>query len=174
MFKPDPHGLKVTRRPHTNLMFDSHPDSVSAFIWDWTPNMSIGNPKDADTPQPFFITQTEEQNMGKPNTFESSAVVQAIIRGDFDSELKGLTEAIKSRRTIVRQIENTAKRAEFKVGDRVRFIDLRPKYMIGLEATITEFLRTKIAVKVVEEHKDEARRFAHGQIVVSPSMIEKV
>jgi hypothetical protein len=95
-------------------------------------------------------------------------VVSAVIDGHLDSELESLQNAIDARNKI-----NTVKKAAmFKVGDKVRFVNGRPKYLCGLTATITG---KKIKKFVIKFDEGQLPSYKYGGAVTCPAeLLEKI
>lgn len=95
-----------------------------------------------------------------------SEVITAALSGDLDDGLDGIIAACNERRVIVsRSLYHT-----LKVGDRVRFMNGRPKYMVGVEGTVVGKKQSKLVVDL-----DESRgRFNGKGVVCPPSCLEKL
>ena len=79
----------------------------------------------------------------------------AIITGELDNELDGLTQAISFRRS--QQVNQT--RINLSVGQHVWFNQsVRPTYMVGAEAIVKKINRKRIEVDLLEP----AGRFHKG------------
>ena len=108
-------------------------------------------------------------NANQTNTSISyEQVVNAIITGKMDDGLDQLFEAIRFRRSA----RNIVKAMSFNVGQKVRFVKGRPKYLIGLTAIITK-LNNK-TVSICFEDKKAAGKFGLGPIRCPFSLIETV
>jgi len=95
-----------------------------------------------------------------------TALLKDIMSGEYDGDLVGISDAIKWRRDITSQVNALS----LKPGDRVRFVgNVNPSYLRGVEATIKSKRTKKFVVTV-----DPVGRFRSGNIVVDPSLIEKV
>lgn len=99
---------------------------------------------------------------------DSTDVTTAILNGALDDNFEAIREAMKQRNKSRAAIL----KANLKIGDRVRFIDGSPKYLIGLIAIVRSKKRTKIGIEFVD--KIAARRFGHGVVTASPDMVEPV
>jgi hypothetical protein len=68
-----------------------------------------------------------------------------ILRADLTIDDFGLiydTLKVKQRRVANKQVQI------LEVGDRVRFTNIKPKYMIGEQGTVTGFASTRVVVKL--------------------------
>lgn len=92
-----------------------------------------------------------------------------IMGGMHDDELDAIAEAVAFRRKALQPHHSVY---EFNVGDKVRFRDnARPKYIQGVEATITGYHRTKVTLTFDRTQG----RFRAGATVTAPvSILEKV
>ena len=89
-----------------------------------------------------------------------------ILNGAYDDQLEDILDALKRRKEILA----TQSFWELKVGDKIRFVNsIRPTYLAGLEATVTEKRTKKLGVKL--DHP--VGRF-YGTITVPPSLVEKI
>ena len=95
-------------------------------------------------------------------------VVSAIIDGDLDTELESLQNAIDSRS----KINNMKKVAMFKIGDKVRFQNGRPKYLVGCTATIISKKQKNFVIKF-DEGQIQGTRYT-GNVTCPPAMLEKI
>jgi len=106
-----------------------------------------------------------------PNTenppFTVYQVVSAIIDGDLDTELESLTNAISERT----KLNNIKKAAMFKIGDRVRFVDGRPKYLVGLTAIIVKKKQKNFVVQFDEGQNTGKYR---GNVTCPPNLLEAI
>lgn len=99
----------------------------------------------------------------------SQDIVSAIISGDLDDDFDTIKQAIKMRGEHLAQ----ARRLSLKPGDTVVFTNLRPKYLIGLEAEVVKINPKKVVLKCPD--KPEYGRFAgSSNVSCQPDMIEKV
>ena len=94
-------------------------------------------------------------------------VVSAIIDGHLDTELESLQNALDSRS----KINDVKKAAMFKIGDKVRFINGRPKYLCGLTATIVSKKQKRFVVKF-DEGQDTGRFY--GNVTCPANLLEKI
>ena len=74
-----------------------------------------------------------------------------LNRGDYDSQLNSIARAVGTRIKVRREYNDVVALANFKVGDRVKLADIRPKYMIGAVGTITE-VTDKIKINLDRPH----------------------
>jgi hypothetical protein len=93
-----------------------------------------------------------------------SKFVIPMLCGDFDEYLDSIELAVRERRADI-----APKAWHFKVGDRVRFTRVRPKYLIGAVGTISKVN----SVKVVVDLDQQTGRF-YRNITTPTSMIEKI
>lgn len=102
------------------------------------------------------------------NEIMATDVAVAILSGRLDDDLDIIRDAMKTRKS--------AKAASLKdslsVGDRVRFISGRPKYLIGLEAIVRSKKQKRIGIEFVD--KVAAGRFGYGTVTASPDMLEPI
>ncbi len=100
---------------------------------------------------------------------KATTVMQNIVNGEYDADLRQLNNACSARRKTV---EDTAKQVMFiglSVGDKVRIVNARPRYLIGATAVIVR----KNQKKVVIDLDQPRRRFQFG-ITCPVNMIEKI
>ena len=90
--------------------------------------------------------------------------VLSIIKGEHDEYLDNLIQVCQNRKR-----DMAPKIWEYKVGDRVRFVNVRPKYLNGATGTVKKINRTKVVVDLDERRE----RFFHN-ITTPLTMIEKV
>ena len=95
-------------------------------------------------------------------------VVSAIIDGDLDTELESITNAIDERNKLT----NIKKAAMFKIGDKVRFQNGRPKYLNGLTATITGKKVKNFTIKFDEGQLPSYKY--QGNVTCPPTLLEKI
>lgn len=72
--------------------------------------------------------------MGKQTPL--TQVVTAIVTGAVDGDLDAINQALRDRYKIVRAQKSAIAAATVKVGDKVRIVNLRPKYLAGLTGTV--------------------------------------
>lgn len=97
-------------------------------------------------------------------------VLDTILVAD-ETQLNQIQQAVKQRKEIVlgRMVLGLNK------GDKVRFNGkIRPKYLVGLEATVEKVNQKSVGVRLVEDDKAAARRFGHGVIRCPISLIETI
>lgn len=92
-------------------------------------------------------------------------ITEQIAMGSYDNELNIIMEACRVR------IKHMAVQAghQLNQGDRVRFTGGRPRYLIGLEATVVKVMHTWVTVKLDRP----VGKFA-GEIRTPMTLIEKV
>jgi hypothetical protein len=95
-----------------------------------------------------------------------SDVITAALSGDIDEGLDGIIAACGERKKVLsRSLYYT-----LNIGDRVRFVNGRPKYMIGVHGTVVGKKQSKLVVDL-----DETRgRFGSKGILCPPSCLEKL
>lgn len=91
-------------------------------------------------------------------------IALSIIKGEHDEMLDTLIQVCQNRKR-----DMAPKIWEFQVGERVKFVNVRPKYLNGAVGTIKKINRTKVVVDL-DERRD---RFFHN-ITTPLTMIEKV
>lgn len=64
-----------------------------------------------------------------------------VRSGELDQELDEMIVVLKARKDYLLPSAN-----EFSIGDRVKIISARPKYLKGVKATVTEVKRTRVVV----------------------------
>ena len=99
-------------------------------------------------------------------------LTQQIYSGQADEFLDRILDAVKERKSQVREVENRDQFLSLSVGDEVAFNDhCRPKYIRGMKAVVVKHNRTKIVVRLTETR----RRMTEGTEVVTPvSILSKV
>ena len=98
----------------------------------------------------------------------TTTVATAILNGQLDDGFDMIREAMKQRKDARAAIL----KASLRVGDRVRFINGSPKYLIGLEAVVRNKKQKRIGIEFVD--KGAAGRFGYGIVNASPSMVEPI
>lgn len=103
-------------------------------------------------------------------------MINEILDGALDDELETILEAIRNRQVVLRQKETLRKKGEFKVGDKVKFQGISPKYLNGIKATIVEMSGRKSGTVLVNVDEDfRAKRYSGSRNVSVPlTAIEKV
>lgn len=97
-------------------------------------------------------------------TITSTDVVSGIVFGMFDDDLDRIAEALKARREAKREL------LVFTAGDNVVFnTRTHPVYMQGIKAVVTGVKRTKVVVKISEDH---GRFHAGAAITTSPDLLD--
>jgi hypothetical protein len=91
-------------------------------------------------------------------------IVTPILSGECDEFLKSIIDTAQLRQTQLKP-----KIYEFNVGQRVKFVNVNPKYLVGAQGTIKRINRTKVVVDL--DH--QTGRFFRN-ISTPLSMIEKV
>ena len=103
----------------------------------------------------------------------SSEIIRAIMAGDADDGLNDIIDAAITRR---RQAARVAA-AKMDVGTRVRLVNVKPKYLGGIEGEITRPMNSEGQVMVRLDHAPvsprSSRRFKQ-EMWVSPQIIEVV
>lgn len=96
---------------------------------------------------------------------DSTEVIIAIVNGKLDDDLESLAVAIQQRIKTKAQIVALS----LRLGDQVKFTNVRPKYLIGNIGTIVKISPETIVVDLLEP----AGRY-HKNITCKADMIEKV
>jgi hypothetical protein len=92
---------------------------------------------------------------------------KAIMLGEYDEYLDQIENAVSLRRK-----DMAPKIWEYRVGDTVRLVNCRPKYIVGALAEVKKINRTKIEVRLFETASDRFTKFTN--ITVPLTMVEKV
>lgn len=103
---------------------------------------------------------------------EINEILNAITSGQLDSNLEALESRIRDR---MRQ-RATVDFMQLKVNDRVRFINIRPKYLIGLYGTLASHFvtgRKNYKAEIMVENTPYAKEFAGRKVKVPISCIQK-
>ena len=87
-----------------------------------------------------------------------------VLSGQMDEYLDGMLQTIQLRKK-----DMAPKIWEFQVGERVKFVNVRPKYLNGAVGTIKKINRTKVVVDL-----DERRERFYTNITTPLSMIERI
>ncbi len=88
-----------------------------------------------------------------------------ILGGEYDHVLNDLATACRQRRKLLQGAATAMIMAAVKVGDTVRFINIRPKYLMGATAEVIGKRRTKLEVKFDKNYG----RYKKGYTVTIPS-----
>lgn len=108
----------------------------------------------------------------KPETMEK--VLKLIAQADED-ELKILYTATHERSKLLRRITHIKALRTFEVGDKVRLVDIRPKYMVGLRGTIIAHQGTKFLVELDNPiNRGSKGRQWSKQLVVPPGCCQAI
>jgi hypothetical protein len=71
-------------------------------------------------------------------TDPSVGIFDEIEAGIWDDGLEAIIEAAVARRKFVRDMKGANNQIEFKHGEHVRIVDIRPKYLNGITGTINK------------------------------------
>ncbi|HUW01783.1 MAG TPA: hypothetical protein VMW08_05490 [Acidimicrobiales bacterium] len=103
---------------------------------------------------------------------QTHGIAGQIIHGEFDDSLDAILDAVTQRRKATRNVRVAQAFAGFAVGDTVRFNDkTRPKYLVGVEGTITKKRQSKVEVTLTA---GVGKFFAGSPIVVPVELIDAV
>ena len=75
-------------------------------------------------------------------------IIITIMAGSVDADLQRISDALRER---MRQQRTTARftvAASIKVGDTVRIVDCRPKYLVGMRAEVTGITGTQVSLRL--------------------------
>ncbi len=97
-----------------------------------------------------------------------NAIVLDILQGKHDGDLDAIQAAVTERRKLVRKTVGAVTLREIGVGQKVRLLAIRPKYMIGKIGIVVD----KTASKFVVDFIDETGRFGRGRVTVPASCVE--
>lgn len=64
-------------------------------------------------------------------------IIDLIDGGELDDKLDILIDAAVTRRNYLRDMRGAMNKATLSTGTRVRLVNIRPKYMIGIQGTIS-------------------------------------
>lgn len=106
--------------------------------------------------------------MDDTTTITGMDVATEILNGSLDNDFETIREAMKQRQDA----KSALMKASLNIGDRVRFVNGRPKYLIGLEAIVKDKRQKRIGIEFVD--KAAAGKFGYGTISASPDMIERI
>lgn len=94
-------------------------------------------------------------------------VIEYLHSGDYDEELDLLADQVRQRQQIVASL-NASK---LKRGDTVEMLNIRPKYLTGLTATVTSVRGDKVEATMDQT----ARKFREGSpVVLNANCVRKV
>lgn len=94
------------------------------------------------------------------------SIIKAILGGEADDSLPNIIDAARTRQKLLA----ATLKYTLKVGDRVRFNqEARPKYLVGVEATVTQILPSNLDVTI-----DQPVGKFHNRIRTSPRLIEAI
>lgn len=96
-------------------------------------------------------------------------LVEAILTGRFDDHIEHLYDAVRERKRIRRDIAARVQFHTLGVGDKVKLVNLRPLYLVGLTGTIASKNRTRISVRL----DTPVRRYG-STVNCKPEMLEAV
>jgi hypothetical protein len=68
----------------------------------------------------------------------SASIFDDINNGYWDEGLDAIIEMAVARRTFLRDSKGAQNQVEFKHGDAVRIVNIRPKYMTGVRGSINK------------------------------------
>lgn len=101
----------------------------------------------------------------------SASIIQAVLAGDVDDDLDGISGAINDRRRSLRATQSRLVFHTLKPGDKVRLVNLRPKYLVGEIATVVRKNQTRVVVTL--DNPTLSGRF-RGEVTAAANMLEKV
>jgi hypothetical protein len=95
-----------------------------------------------------------------------SKIQEMILRGELDEHLPALRKEIDTRVLLTREF------IEWVEGDRVRINErCRPKYLCGVEATITGVRRTRVTIRL---DKTVGRFSSERDITIPVDLLDKI
>ena len=68
----------------------------------------------------------------------SASIFDDINNGYWDEDLDAIIEMAVARRKFLQQAKGAQNQVEFKHGDAVRVVNIRPKYLTGITGTINK------------------------------------
>jgi len=96
---------------------------------------------------------------------QTHGIAGQILHGEFDDSLDAIYEAVSERRKATRSVRIAQAFSGFNVGDTVRFNNkTRPKYLAGVEGTITRKRQSKVEVTI----NTDVGKFRTGSPIVVP------
>lgn len=105
-------------------------------------------------------------------------ILGAIDTGKLDRYLDELSRAIRARREVIRHREAMVNVETLKKGDRVRLVNLRPKYLTQYDAIIVKpaLARNNEPGFVIDLDTDLVRvgRYSTKGVTVPASCVEKI
>lgn len=102
-----------------------------------------------------------------------ATVLAAIAAGDLDADLARVNTALNARIKAKRTMDATMNVAMIAKGDTVRIVgNIRPKYMVGLTATVVDTNRTRVVVNFPDTAA--AGRFRNATRVTVPATCVEV
>lgn len=105
--------------------------------------------------------------MDTATPFTTYNIVSAIIDGHLDSEIESIQNAITTRN----KVNASKKAAMLKIGDKVRFVNGRPKYLVGLTATIVGKKQKNLVVKFDD---GQVTGKYSGNVTCPPNLLEAI
>lgn len=67
---------------------------------------------------------------------DAQKVGKAIVFGLYDEHLDFLGDLVHQRKLMLREQKRSEMRATLRTGDKVRFVNIRPQYMVGKTGTV--------------------------------------
>jgi hypothetical protein len=99
------------------------------------------------------------------------SIIPGIMTGQYDDELEGIIGAINHRRKMLREASAAGVFHTLKPGDKVRLVNLRPKYLVGQTATVVRKNQTRVVVTI--DNPPIGGRF-QGEVTAAAHMLEKI
>lgn len=97
-----------------------------------------------------------------------NTIVIDIINGKHDADLSAILAAAAERSKIVKKTVGAVTLRQINVGQKVRLLAIRPKYMIGKIGIVVDKTTSKFVVDFI----DETGRFGCGRVTVPASCVE--
>ncbi len=109
----------------------------------------------------------------------SASIFDDIEAGFWDGDgLDAIIEAAVARRKAVRDMQGARNKANFNHGERVRLINIKPRYLIGIEGTINK-LKTPsrngdLSVDIDPRFYHRLGRYSRSGLSIPASSLELV
>lgn len=116
----------------------------------------------------------DKDDMPRGVLLKMQEVVSGILNGTYDDLLETIIDAIDSRKETIAQI----KALSLNVGDRVRMVKVRPKYLAGTEGVIKAKGKGKFELQIldIEDLDPRIKKFLtdEGTLFANANILETV